>query len=115
MPRCSRCDLSFLLTWRKADISCEPPLELWTFRNRGNYTIAAQLVGSEKYCLAPGASMARTELLHSFCKRYVSDSAGEEIAAGDVARCVPAENDGSAERALEFIENRWFEDGRLLP
>jgi hypothetical protein len=28
---------------------------------------------------------------------------------------IAAENDGGAERALEFVENGWFEDGRLLP
>ena len=28
---------------------------------------------------------------------------------------IATENDGGAEWALEFVENGWFEDGRLLP
>lgn len=57
----------------------------------------------------------RSFLFHRPCKGYASDSAGEEIAASDVARDVAMENDGSAERALEFVENSCFEDGGLLP
>src|SRR5580700_3220106 len=54
-------------------------------------------------------------LFHRLRKGYVSDAAGEEVAARYMACDITAENDGSAKRSLEFVENGWFEDGRLLP
>lgn len=55
------------------------------------------------------------ELLHGSCKRNVSDAAGEEIAARDLARGVATESDGNAVGTLELITHAWIEDGRLLP
>jgi hypothetical protein len=82
---------------------------------RGNYTIAAEPAGSEKYCVDRGEFVMNAKLFCGLYEGDVSDAASEEVAANDVACGIAAENDGSAERALEFVENGWFEDGGFLP
>lgn len=92
-------------------------------RNRGHYTIPERARGSEKSGAALSKFVMAPKLFCGLCrglcrglgKGYVSDAAGEKIATSDMACGIPAENDSSAKRALEFAENGWFEDGGLLP
>ncbi len=90
----------------------EPPAELGKSRSLYHPEASIRLGEKSRQC---NDFMMGAELFHGFCKRNVTDSAGEEIAAGDVARGIATENDGRAERSLEFIANAWIEHGGLLP